>query len=946
MGDTHITTHLHSIAFPKWMRYITNTIKFALKKLWIPHSGKNRYNMESPSESDQWNFEFDVRYVFTIIPDCAPNKSAIGQAFAFIKDNNGEDTVTIQEDQINFPSIPDDRQIPKVDAIIGNFDLDRPTEELVLYRVNDIIKLVEIDFSSIKKYKELYSEACETDFFTKSQVCEIDRTEKIVTVYLNSTQIKLAVYYFNNRKKIIWGESPIYDHGISFDHIIGFDISVDKDLRENTVEVIAVVSKFSYPFHTPEREWQTNIIKLLIDISSKKFSFICSQKLVECKGFGGLIFFKNMVQQVYQLKRFVYLNYLSNFNTFTIAALQWNDINCQYQQIWHEDYFISEPNFLHSNGNNFFYKHSDKFYFGHIYEAGNKPWPSYVEIYQQETNGFLRKNESISFDNSDLDRYFNYWSGIYIQDSLYLMETTVRTDRSCCKVFYKVDDDNKKVILLSIIDSPLLTVNGSPIMVLSSQNIKAQAPTIKTIEECSQVVAVLDAPPMSSLINYSDRENYPTLTYLFQKEQSSTQNIETSTERVQSDNLQAGLQLFGSSIGDQISKQITDTTQNSYQKSFRLIQNTRIDTKEQDMVIILGMAFNIYEYPIGINEKIVGYFLFIVPNSELHLIITTGRLMFRKTSHQIYNLLSYPMSEPSDIKQLLYSAEFSINDSENEDIIVTYIDMKTISDSTTTTTTVRDSVSLNIEFPIIKHIAANISASIQDDYTKSDIKISSFTIENSFELSINIPKLTTQDANKYFSIQPYFYIDKSNIVRCTYRVDVPSGGTTTPTYWKDHYEYPDFGMVMPFHQEEFKEDSKYLLSFDIKTDPSEFQGYLKELNIFVTVHNWSLVSGENVEVAFYYMKEFKRNPSKEELIEIGRKTTGLIEPRQSKDVNIKWENPYIIDVFNAVPIYVIIDPDNKIKQMSEDNKFAQMNYPITSVCEYADDSIKALFQTR
>jgi len=95
--------------------------------------------------------------------------------------------------------------------------------------------------------------------------------------------------------------------------------------------------------------------------------------------------------------------------------------------------------------------------------------------------------------------------------------------------------------------------------------------------------------------------------------------------------------------------------------------------------------------------------------------------------------------------------------------------LKTESETTTTTTTVDKSLSLKIEFPIIKDVAGSIGGKLEGSYTDTEINISSFTIENSFQLKIQIQKLQEHDANKYFSIEPYFYIDNSNVIRCKYR---------------------------------------------------------------------------------------------------------------------------------------------------------------------------------
>jgi hypothetical protein len=879
------------------------------------------------NQSDDWNFQFDVSYFFTLIP-CYQNGEAkiTSQAFAVIDSH-----LTTQPDVLESEPIPFTHETPKADVIIGNFDRVNP-KDLLLYQANDTISLDDINVSSVKEYKTLWKD--KTSFFTKSQTCNllnIQGKEQIVTVLLSGTQIGLDVYYFNNGQKVEWGASSLFDHGIGFSNIVAFDISVSEVLPNKTIEVVVIVSKSQNIQHTQPTSFQTNLIKLVINVSSKTFSLAANQKLV---GFTPPSYFllTNMVNQVYQSNSLVYLSYMSAENTLTIAVFQWD--STIYKQIWKDDYQISVPRYWYSYNAPLFYKNGNIFYFVHIFQGGHSSWPFYVEIYIQQNDGTLSKSKSIPFSNSELNPVTNFWGGIYTQDSLYLLQTShiyKGDERYNLIVLYQVDEKNNKVNLLSTTPT-YLNAFGLPMIAISNYNINAQPPKLTTLTESLQAVAILDAPPIFSLIDYSNGANYPSMTYSFEQQHSSTKNVETKTERSKSDSLGAGLEFFDAlKIGGDINKKIEDSSGQAHVSEFGLIKNTEITSVLQDMVVFLGITFNIYEYPIAIAGKPSGYFLFVMPASEPHLIINTGQLMFRKTSHQIGNLLSYPTMKPTDVYQVLYTNEFSINANESFISTLNYSDLQTSSSSITTTTTVSKSLSLGIEFPIVEHVAGSINAKLEDSYTVNDINISSFTIENSFTLKIQIQKLLEHDANKYFSVQPYFYIDNSNILRCSYRVDVPTGGSSAPTYWKDYYKYPDFGMVMPFHTDPFKNDSKYLISFDIETKPSNLIKDLKELDISVTVHNWSLVSGLNVAVGFYYMKEFKRNPSKDELVEIGRQTLELIRPRESQVASIKWENPYLVPVINAVPIYVVIDPDNVQTEMSRDNNFAQMNYPISSL---------------
>lgn len=877
------------------------------------------------NQSDDWNFQFNVGYLFTLIPyKQSSNVQITSQSFAVI-----DGKLTTQLDVLNSDSIPFSYyETPKMDAIIGNFDISNP-KELVLYQTNGTISLDEINVSSVKEYKTLYKD--KTNFFTKSQTCNllnIQGKEQIVTVLLSETQIVLDVYYFNNGQKVEWGTSPRFDHGIDFSKIAAFNISVSEVLPNKTIEVVVIVSNAFGGIHT-------NLIRLVIDVSSKTFSLVANQKLADFipdKGFLS----SNMNHQIYQLNDFVYLSYMSANRTLTVAALQWD--STIYRQVWKDDFQMVLPDYLYIYPGSLLYKRDNVFYFVHTFENGNDKWPIYVEIYEKQTDGTLKKSKSITFYNPELNLVNNHWGGIYTQNSLILIQTSASktgtgtgTHLVPTIVYYQVDENRNKVNLLSTIPASERAV-GAPIIALSNYDIIAQPPKLTSLTENLQAVAILDAPPISSLIDYPNVEDYPSMTYSFEQQHSSTKNVETKTERSKSNSFGAGLKFFDAlKIGGDINKKIEESSGQAHAREFGLIQNTEITSVLQDITVFFGITFNIYEYPITIAGKVSGYFLFVMPASKPHLIIQTGQLMFRKTSHQIGNLLSYPTLEPIDAYQMLYTNEFSINANESFISTLNYSDLQTSSSSITTTTTLSKSLSLGIEFPIVEHVAGSINAKLEDSYTVNDINISSFTIENSFTLKIQIQKLLEHDANKYFSVQPYFYIDNSNILRCSYRVDVPTGGSSAPTYWKDYYKYPDFGMVMPFHTDPFKNDSKYLISFDIETKPSNLIKDLKELDISVTVHNWSLVSGLNVAVGFYYMKEFKRNPSKDELVEIGRQTLELIRPRESQVASIKWENPYLVPVINAVPIYVVIDPDNVQTEMSRDNNFAQMNYPISSL---------------
>ncbi len=894
------------------------------------NDNKHEKRLKKPG-NDEWNFAFDVGYFYSLIPYYVyPGESSEidAQAYSVV-----DKQLTTQPDIVDSQTIPFTFETPKADAITGNFD-NYNDKDLVLQQTNNTISLDEIILNSVKSYKNLYSE--ETTYFTKSQSCNIlniEGKEQIITGKLNSTQLGFDAYYFENGNKIEFCSSELFDHKIGCSKVMAFDISVSDILDNGTIEIIAIISKSDDPQTGIKFNVQTNIIKAVLDVNNKSFNFISNQIIASFNT--GMFLMTNMVQQIYRINDFIYLNYFSNVNTLSIMAMQWDPDENIYKAIWNDDYSISAPGYFSAYQAPLFYRKGDVFYYVHVFQNANSNYPYYVEIYSLQDDGSLTKTKTIQFSNTSLNPYANYWGGLYIQDSLYLLQTSASSGGSSLdpiSIFYCVDEVNNKVNQLSLIPRSH-EATGMPIMVLTNYNIKALAPKISSLTDSIQAIVILDSPPISSLIDYGDGKNYPSLNYQFEQKETSKNNVETKTDRSKSDSLNAGIKFFGIDIGSSLSKKITESSDQSHVSQFQQVQNTQITSEVQDMTVFLGITFDIYEYPITLEGKPSGEFLFIVPTSTPHIIVNTGQLMFRKTSHQVGNLLSYPTEPPSDddVNQMLYTSEFNINADEESILTLSYSDLKTESETTTTTTTVDKSLSLKIEFPIIKDVAGSIGGKLEGSYTDTEINISSFTIENSFQLKIQIQKLQEHDANKYFSIEPYFYIDNSNVIRCKYRVDVPAGGKTDPSYWGYYYKLPDFAMVMPFHYDAFKDDSKYYLSFDIQTKPSKLVKDLKELEISAKIHNWSLVSGTNVEVAFYYAKSFKVPPDESDLIEIGRQTISLIEPRGSQVVSCKWENPYLIQPINAVPIYVKIDPDNKIKEMSKSNNIAQMNYPIESL---------------
>ena len=897
--------------------------------------------------SRDWGFRFCVNYLLASIPVLHFRKTDDRNPVAEVRIQNRalaviDGQLTAQSDVLASKSAPAEVGIPRADVVSGYFDIENP-KQLVLKQENDIVTLDEMNLSSVNAYRTIYTE--DVVGYTRSRACDllsIEGKQQVVTVVLTDAQIGIVVYWFENGRKVEWARSSMFDHGTTGSHVFSFEVAVSPEPHNGTVEVVAIVTKSD---GGAGPSLQTNLIRAVIDVSSKGFEFSVNRSLAsfemgEDAGLGPL------QQDVYQMDGFVCLNYFSATNQIRIATLRWKDGSVE--EIWKEDHATVIPDYdWYGSPSGMLYRSDKTFYHVRVFQDGDfygKGLPNFLDVYESRDDGSLNKIRSIEFGNEGVQAEGCYWGAIHAQGGLYLLQVVSEirdfSDLEAPKmrfVYHRADDGKAEVERLTMTRPVSGVAMGRPIAATSLLDIQAGAPKVSSVTEGLQVVAVLDSPPVSHLIDYGDESRYPSLSYLFSKKDSTSKNVETKTDRSRSDSFSAGIKGFGVKIGGEISKKVDESTKELHQSVFTANQETQITCRFQDITVFVGMTFDVYEYPITASGKPGGHFLFLEPTSAPHLIVNTGQLAFRKSSHQVGNLLSYPVQKPDNAKQFLYTNEFAINADETFVTTVGYSDLKTTSETTTATTTVEKSASIGVEFPIIKSVTANIGAKLKGSYSESEISVSSFTIEDAFQLKIQIEKLIRSQANKNFTIEPYFYIDDADVLRCSYRVDVPTGGSGDPSFWKEHYKYPDFGMVMPFRFEGFEDDSKYLLSFDIETCPQHLERDLKELEISATIHNWSLVSGSDVEVGFYYAEELKKKPTKEDLVEIGRQLIDVIEPRQSRVASITWKNPKLIDAINAVPIYVIVDPDGRIQEMSKDHNCAQMNYPIDSLTAEAPD---------
>ncbi|GHA21361.1 hypothetical protein GCM10008090_34090 [Arenicella chitinivorans] len=889
------------------------------------------------TSSDSWKFTLPMGYIRSITETTGEfSRTSISTSAALIVDSRITPEEFAEERNSSTREVAN---LSKVDALIGSFDTESNGLQM-LSQKNTEITLAQVDLNSLSRYQELYKE--HTNYYTKSAACDVlgvPRKEQIITVSVDETQFKVDIYSFSKGGKSVWGKLPVTKHnmGIAQDSICGLDISTEQNQTKDAIILVIVLSGF-----TNDGKLVTSIIRLTINIPSKQIRLNKVQCLISVQSYENVRFLGSLNPSVICLNGFVYLN-LHKFHSNNLVGYKWTGL--EYIQIWDKKYpvaianlqdwvWMTQTTMLHNIGNVIYFLYSENQH-------------QCLEIFSQKSNGTLNRDEEMrrAFESDEGD-FWNYSRGTHIGEQLYIVQDCSKLSPSSAgisnvkvtKRIFKLNKDDRQFEIVDKgykRDSKDFQIWPSAVA-FSNKEISTRDPRNYTITHRLQPLAVLDAIPFSSLIDYADGE-IPTLTFTSQSSKQEKRNIVFKTSQSKSKKLETSFNsigdIFGTKINAVVSSRFDKSTENAYTSTKEVIQSEIIEVDKQDVVLYVGINYEVYEYPVFIGDEPSGRFLFVRPSSQPMKLSELGRNLFRRASHQAGNLLSYPPREPEDIQRLLWGKEISVNPNMHRTYKIEFKDLnnETNSTSISATTTVSGSVSIGVEFPAIVSLSTEIESNLEESYHQ--LELSSYTIENTFSLELNLPRLPPPDQDiKDFKIHPYFYIDQANMIRLSYAVRVPVN-KVLPTYWQQYYEHPDLGMVIPYLG--LKKSSLKLLSLDIKTELIEED---RKLRITSTVRNWSLKRAKNVTVRFYYSEEkiltstFDVN-NKEKLTIVGDKQIDILHPRDSQDLSIDLE--YTNEISSAletmgyIPVFVEIDPDNHIKEMSKDNNFALSVYPVT-----------------
>lgn len=611
-----------------------------------------------------------------------------------------------------------------------------------------------------------------------------------------------------------------------------------------------------------------------------------------------------------------------------------------------------------------------------IFSAGNYSNLD-IEIYDVENNNLVQKSTTNSIthelDENELDNV-----GTWLVAGNFNINTPYR-GLSLARPFVGASPDDKAYVNIktyTIVPSGIeyifalqnqKTVHGQTnrfdnvdLSVFNADHLKVKfgAGEYHYVSDYKRPIAVLYSPPVHFDIINGDtvdisgcfsgdcdfhvayEEQSSSQSYIYH-EVTGKQALSEETERV------AGIvgiefsEMVETSVGNAVTELVGLTKSSS--------QSIRVKAKGGvDMLYAMVTDYNIWEYPVYVNDKFIGHYSTVAPD-------TTTIAEFRKTgnhvddffSHEPGNLLSYPVNGtdflhtdyelinqtpwPTSLdvtSGLIIDASYTFGSGLDNAVQKTHA----LEENLTTVRQITPTLALG---PI--SVGAGMSSSMKSAYSRSSTSMHQSTIEDVIKVEVSFGSDDfTIPANREYKVEPYLYFDTTGVMYMNYAVKFhPSGGTNSSWYYENYgtdvNAKQDPAFIMPH---KLSEERGLTGIHEVeKNRTTSIQMWPREpvpgdtVRISALVNNFSLGPGpsDSIEVLFY-METYDGMCATPIRSLSGVSTFVLppIQPRGLKEISFQWIYP---DSLGDHPrLWGVIDPNNKIDEIHERNNRAFFNY--------------------
>lgn len=466
-------------------------------------------------------------------------------------------------------------------------------------------------------------------------------------------------------------------------------------------------------------------------------------------------------------------------------------------------------------------------------------------------------------------------------------------------------------------------------------DIRLGKPNRYSITEILQPLVILNAPPIHFDVlddqiydvcsSYNGNDPQFIASYL--KESSQLTELETEINRdwALSTSVSAGFSFWGVSVSSHFSQTWGEKFNKVDNTTTKVTVSIAVDAIEDDRIYAMVMDYDIWEYPIYVNNEIKGNALVVEPHAVENRWFPSKSWSGQSyiPEHEVGNILSYREYPLLSNNPLLdekikgdYNNSFVLDANSSYGWELQFDDFQS-SQSTTTKEYTRD-------------WGASVSGwgcgfSINGNYHKEDINTQRTEVATGLNLSVHLDGIDMGIGEVGYIVTPYAYWARNGALIVDYSAKpelAPIGGT--PTWWQVHYEnLPDPAFILPWRYDPEKgytlqEEAKRQQTKDVQFYPNNpHEG--DNVTIKARIHNFSLIPTPGlIGVRFY-----AGNPDSGGVLLQSTNgnsqifTNQAIPARSTETVEFTWT--VNVGEMTFPRIYAVIDGDDQLTEIHENN---------------------------
>ncbi len=385
------------------------------------------------------------------------------------------------------------------------------------------------------------------------------------------------------------------------------------------------------------------------------------------------------------------------------------------------------------------------------------------------------------------------------------------------------------------------------------------------------------------------------------------------------------------------------------------------EARIEDEICALITNYDLWEYPVYRANQLEGHVLVTVPQTpHVQWFSTQDWSSYSYIpNHVPGNVLSYQTYSDSlennpDLLEKIKGAFNSTSGTTTSFLLdatnqftwgLTLQDFKSVQWDTTKTYSLKVSAHAKMGAKFFG-IGTSIKAGVEGDYSHSDLTSHTSSVTNTLGLTVQLGTLAPSIGEAGYTVTPYAYWDRNGALVLDYAVNpnLPGVGTGNQTWWSQFYgQAPDPALALPFlywpEEPIFTAQSpnKVTETQSIYSDPENPKAG-EQVTTTARIHNYSLIpTAGPVQVSFYIGDPDSggtviRSISGDSVFS----TDSYIPSRGAKTVSFTWTAPQMINskfIYdgNYTHIYAVVDPENKIREIHENNNKGWSILQVTGV---------------